>query len=146
MVILSGSTDSYGNKLNEEIVVTEFTTGVDLVTYQPKIVMSYAEVIDFDELQTLGSADVGATVKGVAVVENNTSKDMVVNMIIATYKNETELSEVKVVPCTIPAKETLTVESEAITVGSDDKTVKVFVWENMKTLNPLTLFGTCPVN
>ncbi|MBQ4527300.1 MAG: Ig-like domain-containing protein [Clostridia bacterium] len=146
VVILSGATDTYGNRLSGEFVVAEFTTGIDIVTYQPKIVMSYAEVIDFDELQTLGSADVGATVKGVTVVENNTSKDIVVNMIIATYKSETELSEVKVVPCTIPAAETLTIESEAITVGSDDKTVKVFVWENMKTLNPLTVFGTCPVN
>lgn len=146
VVILSGAADTYGNTLNKDLVVAEFATGLDIVAYQPKIVMSYAEVIDFDEITTLDSVDAGASVKGVTVVENLTSEELVVNMIIATYKSETELDKLEIVPCSIPAEDYLTVESAFVTVDSEDNLVKVFVWENMSALNPLTMFADCLVN
>ena len=67
-------------------------------------------------------------------------------MIIATYKSETELDKLEIVPCSIPAEDYLTVESAFVTVDSEDNLVKVFVWENMSALNPLTMFADCLVN
>ena len=139
LVLKAGAQDNFGNSVTEDMVLQKFTTTVDFEVNELKILEdSFAvETDDFDGATTLDTAAENDQIKAVCKFVNNVeAKDIFV--IIASYKDsaKSELSDVAFTGITAVLGENV-YASEAITIASDTKYVKAFVWDGA-TYAPLT--------
>lgn len=139
LVLKAGAQDNFGNSVTEDMVLQKFTTTVDFAVNELKILEDSFAVgtDDFDSAATLDTAEENEQIKAVCEIVNNAQAKNVF-VIIVSYKDsdKSEISDVAFTGVTAEPGEDV-YASEAITIASDTKYVKAFVWDGA-TFAPLT--------
>ena len=138
LVLVGGLSDMLGNSLSENIVVSEFATGINFGAEIPKIISSTAEISDYSSAPACDTVTKGKSYKYVTEVTNNTGENVQVIMVIAMYNSADELISLSFEPTEISFNGTELVYSENVVIEGDASYIKAFAWD--KDNKPLAVF------